>query len=277
MKIGHYQCEVVDGSIERNVETTLAAIERAEAEGVSILSLPESGLTGYFPDEDAAREHSMELCDPRIDTLLHATRDRSLTYIVGINERRGPELRNTAIIAHGGAILGTYSKAFPCYRYFTPGRDFPVFEKDGVTFGVVICADGGYVEPTRILAVKGARVIFAPHYNAIGLDGLLNHFTFVRSDHTARAVENGVWFLRGNNVRVGPAEERIAYGDSYLVDPAGEIVVRSQRHKECLITAEIDVEGGTYQRDRSVKSGHTLGRILADALDDAEPIERHFC
>ena len=277
MKIGHYQCEVVDGCIERNVETTLAAVERAEAEGVSILSLPESGLTGYFSDEDAAREHSMELCDPRIDALLQATRDRDLTFIVGINERRGSELRNTAIVAHRGAILGTYSKAFPCYRYFTPGRDFPVFEKDGVTFGVVICADGGYVEPTRILAVKGARLIFAPHYNAIALDGLLDHFTFVRSDHTARAVENGVWFLRGNNVRVGPAEERIAYGDSYLVDPAGEIVVRSQRHAECLITAEIDAEGASYQRDRSVKSGHALGSILADALEEAEPIERHFC
>ena len=42
-------------------------------------------------------------------------------------------------------------------------------------------------------------------------------------------------------------------------------------------TAEIDVEGGSYQRDRSVKSGHALGRMLADALDEAEPIERHFC
>ena len=277
MKIGHCQCEVVDGSIDRNVETTLAGIERAEAEGVAIVSFPESGLTGYFSDEDAARKHSMEVCDPRIDALLHATRDRSLTFMVGINERRGPELYNTVIIAHRGEILGTYSKAFPCYRYFTPGRDFPVFERDGVTFGVVICADGGYVEPCRILAVKGAQVIFAPHYNAIGLDGLLNHFTFVRSDHTARAVENGVWFLRGNNVRVGPAEERIAYGDSYLVDPAGEIVVRSRRHAESLITAEIDVEGYSYHRDRSVKSGHALGRILAEALEEAAPIERHFC
>ncbi|MEO2002520.1 MAG: carbon-nitrogen hydrolase family protein [Candidatus Poribacteria bacterium] len=277
MKIGHYQCEIADGCIERNIDTTLAAIERAEAEGVSILSLPESGLTGYFSNEDDARKHSMELGDPRIDALLTATRDRAITFIVGINERRGTDLYNTAIVAQGGAILGTYSKAFPCYRYFTPGRDFPVFEKDGVTFGVVICADGGYVEPSRILAVRGARVIFAPHYNAIGLDGLLNHFTFVRSDHTARAVENGVWFLRGNNVRVGHADERIAYGDSYLVDPTGEIVGRSQRHAECLITAEIDVQGHSYHRDRSVKSGHALGSILAKALEDAAPIERHFC
>ena len=35
------------------------------------------------------------------------------------------------------------------------GRHFPVFERDGFMFGVVICADGGYVEPSRILALKG--------------------------------------------------------------------------------------------------------------------------
>ena len=34
-------------------------------------------------------------------------------------------------------------------------------------FGVIICADGGYIEPARILALKGARIIFAPHYNYI--------------------------------------------------------------------------------------------------------------
>jgi hypothetical protein len=52
------------------------------------------------------------------------------------------------------------------------GREFPVFvretRQDGaVKFGVVIGADGGYVETSRILAVKGSRVVFALQYNYI--------------------------------------------------------------------------------------------------------------
>ena len=61
------------------------------------------------------------------------------------------------------------------------------------------------------------------------------HIMHVRADHVARAVENGVYFVRGNNVVLGkdPAITKfdgVGYGDSYIVDPYGEIVVRSRRH-----------------------------------------------
>ena len=102
-----------------------------------------------------------------------------------------------------GHILGTYSKCSAYMPFHKQGREFPVFERSGVKFGVVICSDGGYIEPTRILALKGARIVFAPHFNYIGAKGLIGHFQHVRADHIARAVENDVWFVRGNNVVLG--------------------------------------------------------------------------
>jgi predicted amidohydrolase len=78
--------------------------------------------------------------------------------IVGFNELRGHDLYNTALVAHKGHLLGTYSKCFAYMPFHEQGRTFPVFEHKGVKFGVVFCADGGYVEPARILALKGARV-----------------------------------------------------------------------------------------------------------------------
>ena len=59
--------------------------------------------------------------------------------------------------------------------------------------------------------------------------------------------KNGVWFLRGNNVTLGrdtglKDADSVGYGDSYLLDPTGEIVVRSSRHRECSFTAEIDTD-----------------------------------
>jgi hypothetical protein len=152
------------------------------------------------------------------------------------------------------------------------GRDFPVFERGGVKFGVVICSDGGYIEPSRILTLKGARIIFSPHFNYIGKEGLIGHFMQVRADHVAGAVENGVYFLRGNNVVLGkdPAitkSDGVGYGDSYVVDPYGEIVVRSRRHREDFLFADVDpaVTDKAWTVGRSLWGLRELHKHLLDA------------
>ena len=73
----------------------------------------------------------------------------------------------------------------------------------------------------------------------------------VRADHTARAVENCVYFVRGNNVSLGKEEcvnkyDGVGYGDSYILDPWGEMMVRSRRHHEDFIFADIDPTVGRF-------------------------------
>ena len=273
MKIGHCQLQCTPGDIQANAEKVLAGLGDADREGLAIVSFPESFLTGYFIDPARARANSLSLEDARIEALLSHAAGFSPTWMVGFNERRGEELFNSVLVAQGGRVLGRYSKAFPCYDYFTPGREFPVFEREGVKFGIVICADGGYIEPTRILALKGAKIIFAPHYNFIGKEGLISHFMKVRADHTARAVENDVWFLRGNNVVEGDDPGLgivgVGYGDSYLIDPGGEIVVRSRRHVENMIVADIDPDAVENPKRRTIASGRALGAQLIAALAEA--------
>lgn len=149
-----------------------------------------------------------------------------------------------------------------------------MFERNGVKFGVVICSDGGYIEPCRILALKGARIIFSPHYNYISKEYLLTHFQEVRADHAARAVENRVYFLRGNNVSKGqdPGIQRyegVGYGDSYIMDPYGEIFIRSRRHREDFIFADIDPSLATddaWGLSKSAWSYREFGDQLAAAV-----------
>jgi predicted amidohydrolase len=193
--------------------------------------------------------------------------------IVGFNETRGNDLYNTAIVCHKGHVLGFYSKCSAYQRFHRQGRDFPVFQHNGVTFGVIICSDGGFIEPARILAIKGARIVFAPHFNYIGAEGLISHFMKVRADHTARAVENGIWFVRGNNVSLGKEEciqnyDGIGYGDSYIMDPHGEILVRSRRHMEDFIFADIDpkVVDTSWGVGRSLWSAREFGPMLNEAM-----------
>src|SRR5207248_2166405 len=254
-------------------------LEQAQRERVEVVSFPECFLTGYPDTEDLARKDAFSVDSPEALRLLDRTAHFEPTFIVGFNELRGRDLYNTALVVHKGHVLGSYSKCSAYMPFHKQGRDFPIFERSGVKFGVVICSDGGYIEPCRILALKGARVIFSPHYNYIPKEGLLSHFQQVRADHVARAVENRVYFLRGNNVSPGrdPAVTKydgVGYGDSYVVDPHGEILVRSRRQVEDFVFADIDpaqAPDKNWGVGRSLWSFREFGRFLAQAAKGDGP------
>lgn len=269
MRIGHCQSDSQLGAFEQNLERVIAGLQQAERDHVAIVSFPECFLTGYPDTEEIARRDAFSLDSPQIMRLLDATSRFEPVLIVGFNEARGPDLYNTAVVVHKGHLLGHYSKCSAYMKFHKQGREFPVFEHEGVKFGVVICSDGGYIEPTRLLALQGAQIVFAPHFNYMAAPALIQHFMQVRADHTARAVENCVYFVRGNNVSLGTEEcitgyEGIGYGDSYIMDPYGEIVVRSRRHVEDLIFADIDltIRDRIFQVGRSFWSAREFGEQL---------------
>jgi len=245
---------------------------------LDIVSFPESLLTGYFRDEKMARKNCFSIDSPEIKKLLKETARFDILYMVGFNELREGKLHNTIVVIEKGKLLGHYCKAFPIFRYFVPGRAFPVFEKKGLKFGIIICADGGYVEPARILALKGARFIFAPHFNSV--PDPIEHFQVVRSDHIARAIENAVYFLRGNNVIRKKDREKDAkgrpqygYGDSYIINPNGAIVAVAGLYNETLMIYNLDLNKrhrSWYKRSRSFKSAKALLEILQETVKNVK-------
>ncbi len=279
LKVAHFQCHCMSGDFDANLATVLRGIEQAVAERVDVLSFPESLLTGFFLDEERIRSTAISLDGPEFARLLAATRASPIMFMVGLGERRGDQIYNSVALCEAGAVVGVYSKAF-CEQGYTPGRRFDVYEKNGVTFGIIICADGEYIEPARIQALKGARVIFAPHFNYVHPVVLIDHFLGVRNDHIARAVENRVWFLRGNCWRYGEDPtlpyQGVAYGDSYLLDPQGDVVARAGLHRETLMAAVIDTEQYFWRGSAptsSRASARELGHLLIEAArrDDTDP------
>ena len=277
MRIAHCQFETWVGEFEHNLKRVEEGLARADAQRAEIVSFPECFLTGYPDTEDTARAGAFTVDSAEMMKVLDLTNRFDPTLIVGFNELRGADLYNTALVAHRGHLLGIYSKCAAYQKFHKQGRTFPVFERSGVKFGVIICADGGYIEPARILALKGARIIFAPHFNVIPGDGVLAHFMKVRSDHTARAIENSVWFVRGNNVILDPAKsgltyKGVGYGDCYIMDPGGEIVVRSRRHVEDFIVADIDATRGPdmfWGMSKSAWSHREFGALLDQAMKES--------
>ena len=95
----------------------------------------------------------------------------------------------------------------------------------------------------------------------------------MRSDHTARAVENGVYFVRGNNCTrdrqmAGLADNGHGYGESYVINPNGQIVAGAGLYDECLMVYNLDLNkkyraGGTH---RSRESARALLETLEQTL-----------
>lgn len=274
MRVAHSQIEVKPGEFDVNLAKVIAGLERADREGAEIVSFPECCLTGYPDSEEIARRDAFTADSTSMMRLLDATSRFEATAIVGFNELRGKDLYNTAAVVHKGHLLGVYSKCSAYQRFHKQGRAFPIFERGGTKFGVIICADGGYIEPARILALQGAQIVFAPHYNYIGKEGLLGHFMHVRADHVARAVENRIYFVRGNNVSLGKDAgiekyDGVGYGDSYVVDPLGEMLVRTRRHVEDFLIAGLDLSltrDGAWGVGKSLWSAREFGEILKDAM-----------
>jgi 5-aminopentanamidase len=258
VRLGHYQCVCRQGDFDANLKTVIHGLELAAEARVQILTFPESFLNGYFQKREDAWKHSFALDSAEMCQVLERTARFDILFMVGFNERRNERIYNTVAVVDRGKILGTYSKAFPG-MYFEPGRDFPVFQKHGLTFGVVICADGGYIEPARILAIKGAQVVFAPHFNFV--NDPLEHYQTVRSDHTARAIENGVYFVRANNCTRdrkmdGLADDGHGYGESYVVNPNGQVVAGAGLYDQYLMIYNLDLNknyraGGTRRSRQS--------------------------
>ncbi len=272
VKIGHYQCVCRQGDFQRNLGTVIHGLELATEAGLDIVSFPESLLTGYYRKEQDARANSFAIDSPQIKEVLAKTARFEPLFMVGFNEQKNGKLYNTIAVIEKGKLLGRYSKAMPVFSYFEPGRQFPIFEKKGLEFGVIICADGGYIEPTRILSLKGAQVIFAPHFNFV--QDPVRHSLNVRSDHVARAVENGVYFLRANNVEPKRSVEGLrdlgfGYGDSYLIDPNGQVVAGAGLYHEALMIYNLDLEKVHRSRHnrRSRRSASQLLGILSEVLE----------
>lgn len=269
VRLGHYQCVCKQGDFKANLETVIRGLELATEARVQILSFPESFLNGYFRKRGDAEKYSFAIDSPEMRTVLERTSRFDMLFMVGFNERRGEKIYNTVAVIECGKILGTYSKAFPG-MYFEPGRDFPIFERHGLKFGLIICADGGYIEPARILALKGAQVIFAPHFNFV--NDPLEHYQTVKSDHIARAVENGVYFVRANNCTRdrqmdGLADNGHGYGESYVLNPHGQIVAGAGLYDTNLMLYNFDLN--KKYRTGGIRRSQASGRALLEALEQA--------
>jgi NAD+ synthase (glutamine-hydrolysing) len=121
-------------------------------------------------------------------------------------------------------------------RYFCVGRRLPLLRFNGVTVGVNICEDIWFPEgPTRTQAAAGAEVII--NINASPFH--MGKSRYREEMLVARAKDNAVLLTYTN--LVGGQDELVFDGNSLILDPHGDVLIRGKAFEEDFIVMDLDV------------------------------------
>jgi len=232
------------------MEKHLPYIDEAGKKGVQVLCLQEMFNGPYFcPSQDA------KWCDiaetipgPTVETMQEYAKKYSMVIVVPIYEREmaGVYYNTAAVIDADGSYLGKYRKhhipqtsGFWEKFFFKPGNlGYPVFQTRYCKVGVYICYDRHFPEGARLLGLNGAEVVYNPSATVAGLSQHL-----WKIEQPAHAVANG--YYMGCINRVGteaPWNIGKFYGNSYFVNPRGQIIECGSEDNDELVVAELDLD-----------------------------------
>ena len=237
------QFAVVPNDIPTNLYRCIYFLRRAvEDTGAKLLVFPESITTGFNPAMSARDLYQML---PRTEVMLSPVqkicKELQIHCVLPTYERgrdRETVYNSAFLIDSRGRTRGVYRKThlFPTERkenkgWTTPGRLYPVFPTEIGTIGIHLCYDGDFPEISRILAVKGARILCRP-------SALLRNFEIWEATNKMRAYENHVYHVAVNAIG-SDAAHTTYFGHSMIVSPIAQTLALG-RAVDDLIYAEMD-------------------------------------
>ena len=209
------------------------ALEAMEPRSADLWVLPELFASGYNFKTKAEAARCAEPKDGPLCRLLAAySLAKDCAVVAGFPEISGGKLYNSAVLAEGGRVH-IYRKTHLFgneKKFFSPGdTGFWVKSVKGVQVGVMVCFDWFFPESARTLALQGAQII-AHSANLVlpwGPEGM-----------KIRSLENRVFTATAN--RVGAERGLRFIGQSQIVAPNGDLLLRAPSDQEHVAVLEID-------------------------------------
>jgi N-carbamoylputrescine amidase len=254
-------------SPQENLEKAVQQIRQAAAQGAQIVGLQELFTSVYFCQIEDHKYFGLaeSIPGPSTEVLCKVAAELQVVIVASLFERRSAGLyHNTAaVIDADGRYLGKYRKMHipddPLFYekfYFTPGDlGFRSWKTRYADIGVCICWDQWYPEAARLTALRGAQILFYP--TAIGWHpsekaeyGVRQHSSW-ETIQRSHAIANGCYVAVTNRVGHeapdgGPGLE--FWGQSFVADPAGQIVAKASVDCEEVMVTEIDLDALETQR-----------------------------
>ena len=250
-----------------NLENAIAKTIGAAKAGAQIICLQELFRSQYFCQVEDHKYFALaeEIPGPSTEAFCKVAREHGVVIVASLFERRAAGLyHNTAaIIDADGSFLGKYRKMHipddPLFHekfYFTPGDlGFKAWQTRFGKIGVCVCWDQWFPEAARLTALQGAQILFYP--TAIGWhpaekaeSGARQHSSW-ETIQRGHAIANGCYVAAVNRIGHeapdgGPGLE--FWGQSFVADPAGQIMKKASVEKEENLIVEVDLDVVETQR-----------------------------
>ena len=239
------------GDKDSMIAAAVNHIQTAASDGAAVVCLQELFYGPYFCQVQDADYYSYTEAIPDGPTtrlLQDVARQHGIVIIAPMYEEEHPGLyyNTAAVIDADGSYLGKYRKThIPQVKgfwekfYFRPGNmGYPVFDTAVGRIGVYICYDRHFPEGWRALGLAGARIVFNPSATSRGLSQYL-----WRLEQPASAVANEYFIGAINRVGVEPLGDNDFYGQTYFVDPRGQLVGDpASDDKDEVLVRDLDME-----------------------------------
>jgi len=202
----------------------LDLLEQAGRDGADICCLPEC-VNVMACDAPGVRKRA-DRASEVIDRAAGICAEAGMYAVLPLVAPRDRRFYNVAVLLRrDGEVVGSYDKVHLTRDErenwgLAPGCDYPTFDLDFGRVGVMICYDGCFPEPARILALAGAEVIFFPSLQRSFTEDQLS--LQVR----ARAADNFVYVVRSSygTERTDVWRPGMMVGKSCIAAPDGTIV-----------------------------------------------------
>ena len=232
-----------------NLETALGYMERAASSGAQLVVFSELAVDRFFPQRPGQNEAALAaepIPGPTADRIAEQAGRLNLVTVFNMYEcetETGRCFDSSPVFDADGSLLGitrmVHITDYACFHeqdYYYPGdRGAPVFDTAVGKVGVAICYDRHYPEYMRALGVAGAELVVIPQAGAVGEwpDGLYE------AEVRTAAFQNGYFAALCN--RVGEEDCLTFAGESFVVDPDGEVIGRAKGGADDLLLVDIDL------------------------------------
>lgn len=246
-----------------NILKAISLVKQSAKNGAQIILLPELFETLYFCKDMNKKYLSLASTlknNSLIKQFSNLAKELKVVILVSYFEKDKEDYFNSLVVIDAdGSVMDNYRKTHipdgPGYEekfYFKEGdTGFKVYETKYGKIGVGICWDQWFCETARVLALKGAEIIFYP--TAIGSEPEIKldskeHWQRVQMGHAAA---NTIPVVVANRIgrEVGESCELTFYGSSFITDYTGKIIAEAPRDKEEIIYADLDLEENAKQRE----------------------------
>ena len=240
MKIAACQVSPIHNDLRHAVSLVASYASDAERRGARLVCFPECFLQGYDVRVEHAAEAAIDLTCSKFAHILQRLEAHEPTIVVGLIERKGRKLYNSAVAINHGKVVARYRKTHLLEgekSVFEAGTDYPVFEVDGTKVGMNICYDLNFSEAIMAAADAGAELVACPCNNMMrrraAEEWKLRH-NEIRAE---RAREGRVWLISSDVT--GDLGERISYGPTAVISPSGTVVDQAPLMTTGMVVAEI--------------------------------------